>query len=60
MSPLETSKPFIRVSLCSVLIQNCLILSDVQVGDKSKIKDAKVPSGQVIEEKSNITGESAE
>lgn len=39
------------------MIQNCLILSDVTVGDKSKLKDAKVPMGQVIEEKSVITGE---
>ena len=43
-----------------MLIQNCLILSKVQVGEKAKIKDAKVPMGQIIEEKSNITGENGE
>ncbi len=48
------------INLYSVTIQNCLILSKVQIGDKSKIKDAKIPMSQIIEEKSNITGESGE
>jgi ADP-glucose pyrophosphorylase len=43
-----------------VTIQNCLILSKVHVGDKAKIKDAKIPMSQVIEEKANITGETGE
>jgi ADP-glucose pyrophosphorylase len=46
--------------LNSVTIQNCLILSNVTIGDKSKIKDAKIPMSQEIEEKSNITGETGE
>lgn len=43
----------------SVLLQNCLILSKVQVGDKAKIKDARVPMSQVIEEKAVIVGDTA-
>jgi hypothetical protein len=35
-------------------------MSSVQIGNKSKIKDAKLPIGQTIEENSNITGDGAE
>ncbi len=61
MSSLEMSKSynFAITITSSVLIQNCLILSKVQVGDKAKVKDARVPMSQIIEEKANITGDSA-